>query len=204
MSPADWRALIEAYLDGRLSAPAFARRFIDARRAQPETMPRALEALGFAVEAFPAFEVDAENLNDDDMRQAAQRALRELGAERAYSGSAAQTFERARAREDFRRFQVNAAGCAGAGCFIAVAWVVLCLLQVYFVVEWVDAFLGAGAFIAAIIGFFLAFVPIVGNVLAFLGWTEKELPPLIGACGDITFRMVALAPVRRLRGIYEL
>jgi hypothetical protein len=32
-----------------------------------------------------------------------------------------------------------------------------------------------------VLGFFLAFVPIVGNVLAFLGWTERDLPALVGA-----------------------
>jgi hypothetical protein len=182
VSIADWRALIEAYLDGRLSAPAFARRFLDAWRAQRdaarEPIPRAIETLFFPVEAFPAFDADAETINDDDMRNAAQRALRELGAE---PGTAPHTFDRTRAREDMRRFQVNFTGCASIGCVIGLAWLALCLLQVYFVVEWVDSTLGVGALIAAAIGFVLAFVPIVGNVLAFLGWTAKDLPPLIGA-----------------------
>lgn len=181
MSPADWRALIEAYLDGRLSAPAFARRFLDAWKAQrdarAEPIPTAIEQLFFAVEAFPAFDLNAETANDDDMRNAAQRAVRDLGVEPAV----AHTFDRTRAREDMRRFQVNLGGCAGIGCFIALAWVALCLLQVYFVVEWVDSALGAGALIAAVVGFVLAFVPVVGNVLAFLGWIEKDLPPLFGA-----------------------
>jgi hypothetical protein len=54
VSPADWRALIEAYLDGRLSAEAFMRRFVDGWRTSGGAAPRAIVALQSIVEAFEA------------------------------------------------------------------------------------------------------------------------------------------------------
>ena len=71
-----------------------------------------------------------------------------------------------------RRFTFQMSGCAGAGCFIAVAWVALCLLQIVFVSDYVQHALGLSAWPSAFIGFFLAFVPIVGNILAFLDATQ--------------------------------
>jgi len=173
---ADWRALIEAYLDGRLSAEAFSRRFLEAWRAQRdarvEPIPGAIEQLFFAVEAFdgPAQMADVGETNDDDMRQAAQRALRDLRAEASVRPH---TFDRTRAREEMRRFQINARRIAGFGCLIALIWVGLCILQIYFVSEWIQQAFGWGAWPSAVVGFVLAFVPIVGNVLAFLGATQE-------------------------------
>jgi hypothetical protein len=180
MTTADWRALIEAYLDGRLSAEAFARRFVEAWSAARADAPAAIESLAYAVEAFDAEAQRAEEgaTIDDDMRQAAQRALRDLREEAPIH---AHTFDRTRAREEMRRFQVRMTGCAGIGCAIALIWVGLCVLQVYFVVEWVNVQLGWGALPSTVIGFFLAFVPVIGNVLAFLGWTAKDLPAWVGA-----------------------
>ena len=172
MTPADWRALIEAYLDGRLSAEAFMRRFVDAWRAARGAVPPAIARLQPVVEAFEGQVNDAgeEGVNDDELRQAAQRTLAGLSDEPAV---APHTFDRTRAREDMRRFQLQMSGCAGAGCVIAVAWVALCVLQIYFVSEWIQQAFEWGAWPSAVIGFFLAFVPIVGNVLAFLGATQE-------------------------------
>ncbi|MBI3439874.1 MAG: hypothetical protein HY054_14705 [Proteobacteria bacterium] len=180
MNTADWRALIEAYLDGRLSAEAFTRRFLEAY--QPDgRAPRAISELQVVVEAFEAdvtAAMEDSQVNDDELRRAAQNALAELrdtndGPPRPQP----QTFDRARAREDVRRFSFQMSGCAGAGCVIAIAWLALCLLQINFVSDYVQHQTGLSAFTAAFIGFFLAFVPIVGNLLAFLdatqfrGWT---------------------------------
>ncbi|MEQ1489840.1 MAG: hypothetical protein ABL932_04760, partial [Terricaulis sp.] len=139
MSPADWRALIEAYLDGRLSAEAFMRRFVDGWRTSSGSAPRAIVALQSTVEAFEAEVLDAGEegaVNDDELRQAAERALANLGEEPPV---APHTFDRTRAREDMRRFQVQMRGCAGLGCVIALIWVALCLLQINFVIEWIHA-----------------------------------------------------------------
>ncbi|MFN3466037.1 MAG: hypothetical protein ACK4X1_18375, partial [Terricaulis sp.] len=59
MSPSDWRALIEAYLDGRLSAEAFMRRFVDGWRASGGAVPRAIAAMQTTVEAFEADVLEA-------------------------------------------------------------------------------------------------------------------------------------------------
>ncbi len=176
MIPADWRALIEAYLDGRLSAEAFARRFIEAWTGGG-VIPPAIAALQVAVEAFEG-DVSAAGedgaVNDDDLRQAASRALANLREETG--APSAHTFDRVRAREEVRRFSINASRLAGAGCLIALAWLGLCMLQIYFVSEWIQRTLEWGAWPSAVAGFFLAFVPIVGNALAFLGATQEGWP----------------------------
>jgi len=183
VTPADWRALIEAYLDGRLSAEAFMRRFIEAWRASDGRVPGAIASLQSHVEAFEADVTDAREdgvVNDDELRQAAQRARAMLGEDPGPT-IAPQTFDRTRAREDFRRFQVQATGCAGVGCVIALIWVALCILQIYFVSEWIQAEFEWGAWPSAVAGFILAFVPIIGNVLAFLGATQEGWPSWLAA-----------------------
>ncbi|MBS0386640.1 MAG: hypothetical protein JSS00_14965 [Proteobacteria bacterium] len=78
MSPADWRALIEAYLDGRLSAEAFMRRFVQAWQDSDHPAPRAIADLQVVVEAFEAdvrAAMEDSQVNDDEMRRAAQNAL---------------------------------------------------------------------------------------------------------------------------------
>jgi hypothetical protein len=173
VTAADWRALIEAYLDGRLSAEAFMRRFIEAWRTTGGRVPRAVAAMQTHVEAFEAQVAEAREegaTDDDELRQAAQRALSNLNEEPSV---APHTFDRTRAREDMRRFQVQVSRIAGLGCLIALAWVALCLLQIYYVSEWIQQALGWGAWPSAVAGFILAFVPIIGNVLAFLGATQE-------------------------------
>lgn len=182
MTPADWRALIEAYLDGRLSAEAFMRRFVEAWRASGGRSPPAVAGLQPTVEAFEAAVLEAQEdgaVNDDELRQAAQRALANLSEDAPTV--APHTFDRTRAREEFRRFQVQATGCAGIGCVIALIWVALCVLQIYFVSEWIQEAFDWGAWPSAVAGFILAFVPIVGNILAYLGATQEGWPPWIAA-----------------------
>ena len=181
MTPADWRALLEAYLDGRLSAEAFMRRFVDAWRATDGAVPRAIAAMQTHVEAFEAAVLDAGEegaVNDDELRQAAQRALSNLNEEPPIGPH---TFDRTRAREDMRRFQIHVNRLAGIGCLIVFAWVALCVLQIYFVSEWIQEALNLGAWPSAVIGFFLAFVPVIGNLLAFLGATQEGWPMWLAA-----------------------
>jgi hypothetical protein len=178
----DWRALIEAYLDGRLSAEAVMRRFIEGWTAG-DPLPRAIEDLQVAVEAFEAQVNESREegvVNDDDLRQAARRALSNLREEEEPSVSP-HTFDRTRAREEMRRFQVRMTGCAGAGCTFALVWVGLCILQIYFVSEWVQREFEWSAWPSAVAGFILAFVPIIGNVLAFLGATHAGWPVWLAA-----------------------
>lgn len=181
MTTAEWRALIEAYLDGRLSAEAFMRRFVDAWRSSGAAIPRPVAALQPAVEAFESRVLEAGEegaVDDDDLRQAAQRALANLHEEAVV---APHTFDRTRAREEMRRFQIHVTRLAGVGCLIAFIWVALCVLQIYFVSEWIHAALDWGAWPSAVVGFVLAFVPVVGNLLAFLGATQEGWPAWLAA-----------------------
>ncbi len=180
MTPAEWRALIEAYLDGRLSAEAFMRRFIEGWTVGA-ALPRAIADLQVAVEQFEA-EVNSAGeegaANDDALRQAAQRALARLREEPSVS---AHTFDRTRAREEMARFQISARRVLGLGCLIAFAWVALCVLQINYVSVEVQAALGWDPLPSTLIGFFLAFVPVLGNVLAFLGATLEGWPDWLAA-----------------------
>jgi hypothetical protein len=184
VSPGDWRALIDAYLDGRLSAEAFARRFTDSWRTARdarEPVPHAVQELLVTVESFESDVLDAGEegaVSDDELRNAAQRARANLSDEAPVSPH---TFDRTRAREEMRRFQLNMSGCAGIGCFLAALWVALCILQIYYVSEWIQEALGWGAWPSAVVGFILAFVPIIGNVLAFLGATQEGWETWIAA-----------------------
>lgn len=174
MTVADWRALLEAYLDGRLSAEAFMRRFIEGWQAGAP-LPRAIGELQVAVEQFEAQVSEAREegvVDDDALRQAVQRALASLNEEGAGPGVAPHTFDRTRAREDMRRFQVRMTGCAGVGCLLVLVWLSLSFLQVFFVIEWVQRNFEWPALFSTVGGFVLAFVPVIGNVLAFLGATE--------------------------------
>lgn len=181
MTPADWRALLEAYLDGRISAEAFMRRFIEAWQNSRAAIPNAIARPQPHVEAFESQVVDAQEegaVNDDELRQAAQRALSGLGEDIPVEPH---TFDRTRAREEMRRFEVRASRLAGLGCLIAAAWLALCILQINFVIEWIHANLISNVWLSAVIGFFLAFVPIVGNLLAFLGATQEGWPTWLAA-----------------------
>jgi hypothetical protein len=182
MISAEWRALIEAYLDGRLSAEAFMRRFIEAWTAGA-AVPRAIVELQVAVEAFEAQVNDAREegaVNDDDLRQAATRALANLSDDDAPS-IGPHTFDRTRAREEMARFSINAQRIVGLGCAIALAWLALCILQIYFVSEFIQQSFNWGAWPSAVAGFVFAFVPIIGNVLAFLGATQEGWPVWLAA-----------------------
>jgi hypothetical protein len=183
MTLADWRALIEAYLDGRLSAEAFMRRFIEGWTAGGP-LPPPIVALQVAVEQFEAQVNEAREegaVDDDVLRQAAQRSLSGLSEASDGPTIAPHTFDRTRAREDMRRFQVRMTGCAGMGCVLVLAWIGLCVLQIYFVSEWVQREFEWGAWPSAVAGFVLAFVPIIGNVLAFLGATHEGWPEWLAA-----------------------
>lgn len=158
------------------------RRFVEAWRAAGRAAPRAIADLQPHVEAFEAQVAEAREegvVGDDELRQAAQRALAELREDIAVG---APTFDRTRAREEIRRFEIRMQRLAGFGCLIAFAWVALCVLQINYVIEWLHAEAIPNVALSFIVGLFLAFVPIVGNVLAFLGATQQgEWPVWLAA-----------------------
>ena len=80
-----------------------------AGRQARAAVPRAIAAMQPHVEAFEAQVLEEREegaVSDDELRQAAQRALANLGEEPAV---APHTFDRTRAREDMRRFNPDAA-----------------------------------------------------------------------------------------------
>jgi hypothetical protein len=174
MTSSEWRALIEAYLDGRLSADAFTRRFLEASRTAQEriqSIPSAIEGLRYVVEAYDAGAAPGDPLKSDEteLRRACEAALMGL----SQGGGAPRTFDRARAREDMRRFTIQMTGCAGMGCAIAFLWLALCLLQIFAVSDQIQAVLDWPAAPATFAGIVLAFIPIIGNALAFFGAKDQ-------------------------------
>ncbi|MBI1251742.1 MAG: hypothetical protein GC189_09750 [Alphaproteobacteria bacterium] len=158
----DWRALIAAYLDGRLSGAAFQRRFLEAWSADRETdapAPRAISHLFLVVEGY-------DGGDDATLRAAAEDALSDLESS---EGAPERLYDRFRTREDLRRFTFRMQGCLGLGCLIALAWLALVALQVFAVSDQIQSVLDWSAAPATFVGLFLAFVPVVGNVLAFFG-----------------------------------
>lgn len=173
MTSAEWRALIEAYLEGRLSAEAFARRFLEAWKAcrdRVQAVPQAIDQLFYVVEAFDASAAagDPGAAGEQELRIACEQTLGAM-----QQGAPSRTFDRARAHEDMRRFTIQMTGCAGLGCAIALAWFGLCLLQIFAVSDQIQAFLDWPAAPATFAGIILAFVPIVGNALAFFGAKDQ-------------------------------
>lgn len=157
------------------------RRFIEAWQNSPRAIPQAIVALQPHVEAFESQVAETREegaVNDDELRQAAQRALFNLGEDVSVGP---QTFDRTRAREEVRRFEIHVKRLASLGCLIAFIWVALCVLQINYVIQWIYENAIPNVFLSAIIGFFLAFVPIVGNLLAFLGATQEGWPLWIAA-----------------------
>lgn len=183
MTPAEWRALLEAYIEGRIGHDAFERRFLDGWRANRDSafkIPPPIDALFYVVEAYAAPELRDENSADEaEMLAAARKALEEMrvfgdaltphGPSVFVGRSGARTYDRARAYEDMRRVQTGFRQLVGLGCAIAIAWVGLCLLQIFAVSDQIQSYLEWPAALSTFAGVVLAFVPIVGNALAFFG-----------------------------------
>jgi hypothetical protein len=169
MTPAEWRALIEAFLDGRIGADAFERRFLEAWRAERDRGVRAPPAIARLLEAVEAYSAARNSRTAQDAAEAGLRSAANVALIELHEETPTRTYDRARAREEIRRFRMRMSQLAGVGCALALAWVALGVLQIYFVSEQIQHALGWGAWPSSIVGFVLAFVPILGNLLAFLG-----------------------------------
>ena len=124
---------------------------------------------GPAVEAFESESFDREGeTNDDELRDAARRTLTRLREENAAVGPGFPG-ERASGPGAARAFTFTSTGCFGAGCIIAVIWFALCLLQWAAVTAQVQKEFEWNAVPAALVGLVLAFIPIIGNLIAFFG-----------------------------------
>jgi hypothetical protein len=194
MSPADWRQLIAAYLDGRLSAHAFQRRFLEAYAAAT-TVPAGVQRLYFVVEAYGGDPIARGHAvsDDDDLFRAAHGVVEELsehlGPEHveprleaglregdvAANLAAAQT--RAR-RAAFTMGTVGTLGCAAIAVYVAIG-----ILQFFAVSDQIQSVLAWSAAPAALVGLLLAFIPVVGSLIAFFGAKDVWLWPWPVAAG---------------------
>lgn len=174
---AQWRELIEAYVSGRLSADGFKRRFLDAHAdaaRQRAPTPAVVQELAYVVEAYAGDPTGRGNdvADDDDLRRAAERALRALPEEAASMtpGPAGPTAEEYRAAEAQMRgtvFRVGAVG--GAGCLAAIAWLAVGVLQFFAVAAQLQSVLGWGPAPSTLAAIPVAFFPVLGSVVAFFG-----------------------------------
>lgn len=194
MSPADWRALISAFLEGRLSAAAFCKRFSEAfelvvRERRP--VPQRVQDLYFVVEAYGGDPMGrGHDVSDDqDLRAAAAAALAALPdvAEPEPVGVGPGVAmpdlvilrepppgggpRREEARREVRRAAFTLGAVGMAGCLIGLAWLAVGILQFFAASAQIDAWLKLGPAPSAILGLGVAFTPIVGSLVAFLGAT---------------------------------
>lgn len=190
MSPADWRQLIAAYLDGRLSAHAFQRRFLEAYAAAT-MVPAPIQRLYFVVEAYGGDPIARGHAvsDDDDLFRAAHGVVEELnehlGPERVEETvRGAELTERLDAAENrarraaFTMGAVGTLGCAAIGVYVAIG-----VLQFFAVSDQIQSVLAWSAAPAALVGLLLAFIPVVGSIIAFFGAKDVWLWPWPVAAG---------------------
>ena len=187
MSPQDWRALITAYLEGRLSAATFVKRFAEAFdivvKQRIPVHPR-IQDLYFIVEAYGGDPMGrGHDVTDDkDLRAAAAAALAILPApepEMAPAGVEPPYAEPSREprieirvddlRKEHRRAAFTLGAFGAAGCLVVLAWLALGVMQFFAASAQIDALLGWGPAPSAILGLIVAFTPIAGSVTAFFG-----------------------------------
>lgn len=187
MTPQQWSELIESYVAGRLSADSFKRRFSEAFNAAVErrlSVPNGVQELAYVVEAYAGDPMArGHDVTDDaDLERAARAALRELGwrEEAAAAGEQARVEreviiegvdpEAARAQMRQAAFTVGAIGAAG--CLLALLYVGIGVVQLFAVAEQIQRVTDMGPVIATIGGVLLAFIPIVGGLIAYFGATD--------------------------------
>lgn len=210
MGSSEWRALLTAFLEGRLSAATFAKRFSEAfdvvvKTRQP--VPPRIQDLYFVVEAYAGDPMGRGHdvTDDQDLRAAAAAALAALPeAEPAYADEAAPggwapdaAAQRPDAaggptiygpdprREDMRKEVRRAAFTLGAfgaaGCLVILAWLTVGILQFFAASAQIDALLKLGPAPSAILGLFVAFTPVLGSIVAFFGAKDVWQWPTWGA-----------------------
>jgi hypothetical protein len=195
MSPAGWRALISAFLEGRLSAAAFCKRFSEAfelvvRERRP--VPQRVQDLYFVVEAYGGDPMGrGHDVSDDrDLRAAAAAALAALpeavDSEPVGADAGVPTPDlvilrepppgggprREEVRREVRRAAFTLGAVGVAGCLLGLAWIAVGILQFFAASAQIDAWLRLGPAPSAILGLLVAFTPILGSVVAFLGATS--------------------------------
>jgi len=200
MTPSAWRELIDAYVSGRLSADAFKRRFkeaFDGAVATRAPTPPAVQELAYTVEAYAGDPTARGHdvADDDDMQRAARKALTHLPVD-AQPGPTAPAMppeDMAAARERMRGAAIGFGAVGAAGCFILALWLVIGVLQFFAVAAQIQAFTDWGRAPSTIVAIPLAFVPIVGSVIAFFGAKDVwDWEPWLAALAFLAIPLASL------------
>jgi hypothetical protein len=193
MTPAQWSELIESYVLGRLSADSFKRRFNEAFSAAVQrrlVVPASVQDLAYVVEAYAGDPTArGHDVSDDaDLLAAAQTALHDLGwSERAaaeepvrpappndgVSGEIrVERVDPEQMRQEAKRIAFTFGAVGAAGCLLALLYVGIGVLQLFAVADQIQRVTDLGPVIATIGGLLLAFIPVVGGVIAYFGATD--------------------------------
>jgi hypothetical protein len=186
-----WQPILDAFLEGRMSASTFCRRFTEAFDdvvARGQAVPSGIQALHFVVDAYAGDPTARGNdvADDEDLRAAAIKARAEFAPADAQSPgdsgpqtqtapgpdatySAAEAEQVAQVEEAIRTHVRTAGMFAGVGCAIMIAFLAVCVMQFFAVSAQVQSALGWGPAPSTIAGLVLAVIPIVGSVIAFFG-----------------------------------
>lgn len=179
MSRSEWRALLLAYADGRLGADTFRRRFLEAFEAAARArrpVPPPIQDLFFTVEAYGGDPMGRGHAVSDDaeLTLAAQAALRELGEGADAFAEPPPRIEPVRVvigadGPTARRFVWRLGAAGGLGCVAVLAYVGIGVLQFFAVAAQIQAVTQWGPAPSTLAGLLLAFMPIIGSVIAFFG-----------------------------------
>lgn len=187
MNAAEWRALIEAYVAGRLSADAFKRRFLEAFHAAAQTralVPNAVQELAYTVDAYAGDPLarGADIAEDSDLEAAARRALAALPEVVEEPAAAPPPILEPRIdREQARRVVFTTGALGATGCAFALAWLAIVILQFFAVAAQIQSITDWGPAPSTILAIPLAFVPVIGGVVAFFGAKDVWDWPFWGA-----------------------
>lgn len=204
MTPAQWRELIEAFVSGRLSADAFKRRFNEAFAqavVSRALTPACVQELAYTVEAYAGDPTARGHdvADDADLERAAARALAQL-PETASAGAGvaagpAIPAEEMRAAQERMRGAAISFGAVGlAGCAIMLLWLGVGVLQFFAVAAQVQAVTHWGPAPSTLVSIPLAFIPVVGSVIAFFGAKDVwEWQTWAAAVVFLVFPMLSLA-----------
>ncbi len=179
MTPGAWRELVDAYVGGRLSADAFKRRFAEAFAAAVAARaptPAAVQELAYTVDAYAGDPMARGHdvADDEDLQRAARRALtllpEEVGASATAAAPPQMTAEDLRAARARMQGAAISFGTVGAiGCAVAALWLAIGVLQFFAVAAQMQAVTDWGPAPSTLIAVPLAFIPIVGSIIAFFG-----------------------------------
>jgi hypothetical protein len=182
MTADEWRALVEAYVEGRISADAFKRRFMEAFKAAAVArgaVPAPIQELAYVVDAYAGDPTArGHDVTDDAQLMAAARtALARMPVREAAGAAAAGApmpprMDTEQARAEVRRAAFTLGAFGLGGCLVMLAWLTIAVLQLFAVSAQVQSELGWGPAPSTLVGLLLAFIPLLGGLVAYFGATD--------------------------------